>query len=71
MVPTLGEPCPWRVAAVGAKPLLFHPRALLRVPGMSQGAELQTHRAIPVGFPSWHPTLCVLNTVQAAHLEDT
>lgn len=44
---------------MGVKPLLFHPRALLRVPGTSQGAELQTHRATPVGFPSWHPTLCV------------
>lgn len=71
MVSTLGEPCPGRVTPMGAKPLLFHPRALLRVPGMSQGAELQTHRATPVGFPSWHPTLCVLNNVLAAHLEST
>lgn len=71
MVPILGEPCPGTVTTMGAKPLPFHPRALLRVPGMSQAAELQTHGATPVGFPSWHPTLCVLNIEQAAHLEGT
>lgn len=41
VVPTLGEPCPGRGTTMGAKPLLFHPRALLRVPSSRHTVQPQ------------------------------
>lgn len=37
----------------------------------SGGAELCTHCAAPAGFPSWDPTLYILDTTQVVRLEGT